>query len=319
MTITSIVSSPINYGMTVADQTIKKIATSPSAVKKVLGLTTKIYAAFDLSQVGHSQKREITKVMSDTMSLIGIYSSYKSVMYWVYLFSKESLDTAKLEDSLKSSLCASHIDKDDIAKQEKIAERVFADVMLKKSYHSKGEVQQVLKASLELNGYSPLKAQQISELVIIQQKSRPLVELIATACDGIGDMADTLSTLKKWNILDLSGLVSSIGSQSPVFMFVMNAATSTALGTIACVGLVFAVGNDSYHVIMEGLKYSRSGDPKEKEGVSKKMRDSLLDLASHGTDLAAVAAPLLFALNPATLIAMSLVSKGTGLACILAR
>lgn len=319
MKLMSLVSRPINYGMTAADQTIKKIVTNPSAVRKVLKISTKLYAAFDLYTVGYTQKREITRVMNDTLDLMAFYSTYKNMMFWVNLFSKESLDMDTLNNSIRSSLCASHRNAKDIAEQKNIADNVFKAVKDQQSYHSKYDVQQIMKASLEQQGYSPLKAQEMAERVIVQQKSRPLVELLFMACDGIVDLTESIITLKKWSVLNLSQIAASMGNQSPVFKFVIKVGEDSVLGIIASVGLTLVVGNDFYKAIKQGLKYSHTSNSGDKELVYKELRNDLLDLLSNGTDLVAVATPMLISLNPATLIAMSLISKGTGLVCILIR
>jgi hypothetical protein len=193
-------------------------------------------------------------------------------------------------------------------------------VMAKEAYHSKGEVIEAIKVSLTNHGYTPKKAQVIAERVIVKQKADSPVKVFYMACFTIADLGGNILTLKKWNILDLSHLAAAIGSQSRIFMFVINLGTDTVLGVIGSAGLVLTVGEASYRAIIHARKlYSTATNTQNQDKASKELRNALIDLVGGVTDLAATATPLIFALNPPTLIALALVSKGTGLVCFLVK
>lgn len=312
------ISRTVNYGMTSVDHTIKKIATTPSAVKKVLQIAGKTFAAFDLYHTGIIQKREITHVMKGTTDLIEFYGSYKNLMYWVNLFSKESIDQEVLQKSIDSSLSASHLNTNDIKKQKKLAKQIFIEVMAKETYHSKSEVLEAIKVSLTNHGYTPIKAKQVAERVIVKQKTDSPVKIFYMACFTVADLGSNILTLKKWNILDLSSLAATIGSQSRVFMFVAKVGADTVLGIVASAGLILVVGEASYRIIVNARKIYSTATPRDNtDQAYKELRSAFIDLVGGVTDLAATTAPLFFALNPPALIALALVSKGTGLVCFL--
>jgi hypothetical protein len=312
------ISRTVNYGMTSVDHAVKKIAGTPSAVKKVLQIAGKTFAAFDLYTTGETRKRDITQVMKGTTDLIEFYGSYKNLMYWVNLFSKESIDQQVLQESIDSSLSASHLDQTSEKMQKKLARDIFDEVMAKEAYHSKGEVIDAIKASLISHGYNQKKAKQVAARVIVKQKVDSPVKLFYMACFTVADLGGNILTLKKWNILDLSKLAATIGSQSRVFMFVINLGADTVLGVIGSAGIAVALGEASYKAMIHASKlYSTATTMKEKDEAYKELRNAFIDIAGGVTDLVATAAPLFFALNPPTLIALALVSKGTGLVCFL--
>ena len=241
----------VNYSMTSVDDYIKKIANSPTGVKKILQLTTKIFQAIDLYYKSNLSDREFSHAMKGTIDLIGFYGSYKDLVYWVNLFSKESLDHEALKASIDSSLCASH--KND-SKQKKIAQRVFEEVMQNETFHSKGEILQAIEISLIKNGYTPEKAHQIVSHVTVQQKNRSSVELLYKACFTATNLGGNILNLQKMHVLDLSRLASTIGTQSPVFMFVIKLGTDKVLGPIGIAGLILVIGKTSHQAIMDGMK-----------------------------------------------------------------
>lgn len=312
--ITDTISGSVNYTITSADHTIKKIANSPTGVKKILQLTTRIFKAIDLYYESNLSDREFTHAMKGTIDLIGFYGSYKDLIYWVNLFSKESVDHEALQGSIDSSLCASH--KND-SKQKILAKQVFDEVMNKETFHSKGEIIQAIEISLTQHGYTPEKAHQIASHVIVQQKKRSSVELLYKACFTVTNLGGNLLNLQKMHVLDLTRFASTIGTQSPVFMLVIKVGADVALGTIASAGLILLIGQTSHKVVVDGMKYYSAAKGQEKEEAYKELCAGLIDLFADSTELAATALPLIYALNPPTILAFALVSKGTGLICFL--
>lgn len=310
----------VNYRVTQLASIVKKVGTSPSLSKKFLQVISKSFEAYDWHHIGYVKDRKITSVMKGATELIGFYGTFNNLMYWANLFSKESLDQGVLKESIESSLCSSHTDPRDIEKQKKIAQKVFEEVMAEEKYYSRGEVFDALKISLEKHGYrDPAKAEAIANRVIVQQKERPLTQRLYMVCFTIADLGGNILTLKKWNILDLSHIAASIGSQSPVFMFIVDLGAETVLGVVASAGLVLVVGEATYRTIIHGMKLYNATDPEERKKAYQEFRNAGLDLLAGGTDLVYVAAPLLFALNPPAIVALAIVAKGTGLVCALVR
>lgn len=315
MGLVSSISRTINHGLVEIDHTIKKIITEPSATKKVLQIADKIFAAYDLAYHKRIKDRKITEVIKGSISLIGFYSSYKNFMFWIHPFSKETLDSEALRKSLCDSLC--HFAKkgtDRYKERKRIAENIFSEVVEGKAYYSKNELRDAIEKSLEEHKIS----KNFANSIIIQQKKRPLPQVFAKLCLTITDLADNLLTLKKWQVLDLSRLAASIGSQSKVFAFVLKIGANVTLGIIASAGLAVLVGAAAYQVIQQTVKYTKAKE-EEKEGIYKQLCQALLDFVSNGADLICTLSPLFFAINPPIFIALAIFAKGTGLIAILIR
>lgn len=305
----------VNYGMTCIDHTIKEIITDPGGVKKVLQLATKIFKAIDLYYDTNLSDREFSHAMKGTLDLIGFYGSYKDLIYWMNLFSKKNLDQRALESSINSALCAPY--KDNNAAQQELARRVFQKVMENETFHSKGDVLEAIEKSLIEEGYAKNQAKIIAGFVKVQQKKRSSVELVYTACFTVTNLGGNLLNLQKMQILDLTRFASTIGNQSPIFMFVVRIGSDMVLGTIATAGLVLVLGESANKVRIHGWEYYHADTEEKREEAYKELRKGLIHLAATSTDLAATALPLIFVMNPTTILAFALVSKGTGLICFL--
>lgn len=310
----------VNYGMTRVGCAIERIATTPSAVKKALQVADKTFAAFDLYFKGKTCEREITQVMKGIVDFIGFYGSYKNLMYWANLFSKDSIDQKLLQESIDSSLSASHLNPNDELNQKALSKQVFDEVMAKESYYSNGEVIEAIKVSLEKHGYTSEKAKQVAERIIVRQKVDSPVKVFYMACFTVADLGGNILTLKKWNILDLSKLAAAIGSQSRAFRFTVDLRADKVLGIIGSTGIALALGEASYRAITHASKiYSAKTSLKEKDEAYKELRNAFLNILSGVIDLAATAAPLIYELNSSALVALALISKGTGLVCLLVK
>ena len=318
MRIVESISDSVNYGMTNVDHVVKKIVSNPSAVKKVLQIATKTFAAFDLYSTGKIQDREITHLMKGTIDLIGFYTSYKHIMYWMNLFSKESIDQEALKQSIENSLCGVNKQSKISASQKKLASKVFATVMVQEIYHSKTEVLNVIKLTLQKEGYSAEKAEQVAKRILVSQKSRPRIELFYMACFTVADIGSSILTLQKWHLLTLSKVAANIGSQSRIFLFVIDLGADMVLGSVASAGLILVIGELSHRAILHGMEYY-SVNGKEKEVAYQKLSKDLMEILTNALDLAATASPLIFTLSPPTLVALALISKGTGLVYYLAK
>ncbi|MFI0434195.1 MAG: hypothetical protein ACH350_00520 [Parachlamydiaceae bacterium] len=317
MEIMDSIPSFVNYGMTSIDHGIKKITGNPSHIKKVLQIVGKTWDLFDEIYGRDPQKGEVRHVFKGSIEIIGFYGTYKNLMYWVNLFSKESMDGEALKESIVSSLCASHKNQQDKQEQEKLAESIFSAVMKEKTYHSKKEVLNVIEAELVKNGYDAEQAKQIANRISVKQKARPPIELMYMACFTTVELASNILTLQKWHVVDLAKLAATIGSQSKIFLFVIDLGTGVVLGGIASAGLALTVAESSYQTIILGTRYFSLEKGDAKNVAYQELTDELFNLGGSTLDLVATAAPLFFALNPTTIIALAIVSKGVGIIRVL--
>jgi hypothetical protein len=317
MNVVDSLSSSVNHGTTKIAQKVHQTARDPSAGKKFLQIVINIFKARDLYTGEGIQKRPMIEAMKGTTDLIEFYGTFKNIMFWINPFSKESLDGKVLQSSIEKELFtpSSHPMSEE---QKGVVQSIYEDVMEHPEYYSKGEVRKVIVASLvSHNCATAEQAQSIANRIIVKQKSRSVIQLLSTACFTMADLGSNIMTLKEWNILNLShatAVAAQIGTQSPVFLFVFNLGVKTAVGTMASAGLFLNTGKASYLTIVSGIKSYRG-----EANAQQEFRNALLDLFSSGTDLAATAVPLIFSLNPLTVVGFALVAKTTGLICILAR
>ena len=255
--------------------------------------------------------------MQGTVDWIDLYGSFGDVMFWINPFSKETLDQETLAISLRAALCLPVTKKKLHEKQEKKAAKIVEEVLSNEEFYSKTEVRQALVQSFTRNGYKPQAAEEIAGKIEIRQKARPLTLLFSKACLTTVDLAGNVLALQKWGVADLSKLTAKIGSQSRVFLFIIDLGAETALGTIASAALIVTFSEAAYRVILQALKMYRSSDPTHREEAYQELQKALLAMLANGTDLAYTAAPLLFTLNPPAVVALAIVAKGTALICIL--
>lgn len=313
------VVSSVNYATTATSQTISKVATNPSAVKKVFQVATKVFAAIDLYYIGKPQDRKVTDAMKGSIELIEFYGSFKDIMFWINPFSKETLDKDKLLESLKVTMSAPIPPGKTRNTREQLAQKIFTEVMKGEAFYSKDDVREALIAELEKNGVLHPDAEAIADRTIIKQKARPITLLFSMACFTSLDLAGNILTLKKWGLIDLSRIAAQIGSQSRVFAFVIDLGVDTVFGTVASAALIVTFSEASYRAVVQAIKIYQSADPNQKQAAYKELRTALLDMVSSGADLTLAVAPLLFTINPPVLIGLAIFAKGTGLICILLR
>lgn len=316
--ITSI-SDKVNYGVECFDHAVKQISQNPGKIKKVLQFAMKSFNAIDLYQKGIILDREVCHIMKGTCDLIGFYSSYKEITYWIYLFSKQNMDDVQLQRSIEESLKDPEIEKGDSENQKKLAKEIFEEVMTRDEYHSRKEVVQKIRASLIKHGVDDDRAQQVASKVIVQQKTRSPAELFYMACFTTADVSSVILNLQKWNFLELSQIAAQLGNQSPVFMFIIDAGSGMVLGAVASAGLFVLAGKDAHKAISLAMKMHSAGSPEEREKIYKQLCGVLFDVTVDIADLASAATPLFVTLNPPTLIALGLVSKGLGIVCFLSK
>jgi hypothetical protein len=309
----------INYATKLQAEVVNhKIATNLSAIKKLLQVAIKGFAANDLYHHNALLDRPITQSMKQAVDWIGFYGTYKNLMFWINPPSNQTLDKEALIQSIASNSFLVTVDAGELDARKTWAEGIVKSAMQASDFNSKGEVREAIIRSLEtVGGYNSAQAQMLAGYAKIQQKSRPLTLLFSTACFTVLDLTDNILVLKKWGLLDLSGIAAKIGSQSKIFYFVLNIGAEKFFGVVSSAALIVLVGDASYRAIINGLKHMQEADPKEKEEAYKKFREALIQLISGGADLINSAAPLLFTLNPPVVVALAIFAKGSGLICIL--
>ncbi len=309
------ISSSINCGTTAVIQAVHKVATNPSAVKKVLQIAGKAIAGYDIYS-GVTHLPELAKNLKGTADFIDFYGSFKDIVYWINPFSKETLD----QDELRNSLLLSVADSGDTKeKQEALVNSVFQEVMAQKAYHGKAEVLEKLKASLITNGFEAAKVDEVATKIIVTQKSRPLIQHMIAVCFTVADLGGNLLVLQKHNLVDLAKYGAKLGTQFPILMFVIKQGSDTVLGIVVSTGLSLSVGYALYRAVKNYHDMHNAADPEVKEKAYKELRGAILDMISSGADLINAATPLLFTLNPPVVIGLAIFAKGTGIVCILVR
>lgn len=318
------ISRPINYGITAVDHTVKKIVTNPSAVKKVLQTIGLIFTGVELYRGVEPQKRDITDATKGAIEILGVYTLYRYFIYWINPFSKENLDQKTLQKTIKIAMNRFHESADsprlailNKKKQENVA-LLFSKVMEKNALYFKGDVIAVLKEELKGIGYTPSEAGKIVERVTVQKKSRPIVQTIYMIFFTFVDSLTPLKTVMKWSRVDLSRIAASIGS-TRIGAFALKLTAGPVLGAIASAALLLTVGESTYKLIIHALARSKATNKGKRVQAAQEMRSALLSLFTGVTDLALAALPLLFALNPPVILALSLIAKGTGLIVILVK
>lgn len=315
----------VNYVTTTVIKKIGEVATNPSAVKKVLQITTKSVAAFDLMthedgfQGGGSFGGPATEAMKGTIQVIGFYSIYKDLVFWINPFSKETLDRKALLQSFSTAMANSAGNSAaEVSQRAAVVQGVFDEVMRTDAFYSRDEVREALRNKLLDRHIEIVKVDEIVQGITIKQKERPLALIVASIFFTIVDVLDNAVTLDKWGILSLSKIAAELG-KFPVLGFVMKVGIDTAIGIFASAALLVTFGNATYRAYKNAKKIYQNtdADPAKMEKAYKKFRAAIIDMVSNFTDLIATSVPLIFSRNPAVLIAFALISKGTGLVCIL--
>lgn len=316
----------INYSSTNTMQTVTKVATNPSATKKLLQITSKVIAALDLYE-GRSHCPELLKSAGGTIETIGFYGTAKNIIFWINPFSKDSMDQTALQQSLKNAVSLHRTPKADQPTNEEFTKEIFAELMKQRNFLNRCEVITSLKDVLQNQDCDETSINNIANHVTVQQKSRPISLIVSSICFTTTDLVENILTLKKWGIIDLAGIGAQMGN-IPVFASIMDSRAASFLadlgvgktmGIIATVGLTASLGGASYRFVIFIIQYYNADEEKVKDEIYKEIRSAGLDLLSSGTDLAATALPLIFAINLPVMIGMTLVAKTTGLVIILIR
>lgn len=310
------VKSTVNYTVTCLMRGATSVATTPPAVDKVLRLAPAVFALFDLHYFGKIQARQVTDAMQGSLELLEFYTTFTDIMFFIYPFSKESLDREALEKSCAAALCAT-IPQGNLPKNHKeMAVELIDEVISGTAFYSATEVREILAEKIKTHGIVQQDAEEIAAKSTIQQQTRPLTLLFSTACFTIVDLAGNITTLNRWGIINLSAAAAQIGAQSRVFLFVVNLGAGTALGTIACAALIVTFSEASSRAVRNAIKNYHTEDPEDRQQAYQELREALLDMLSSSADLLETAAPLLFTLNPPVIASLAIFAKVTGLTCM---
>lgn len=326
MVLISSISDSLNYSITQVDHSFKKIVRDPSKLKDLLTLTLATIKGVDLYSTGDMKDREVCKILKGSVDILGFYSTYKFMMYWVNLFSKENMDEKGLKESITNSLNFQLKGDESLENTNRNIEKsllvktIFEDVKSKESYHSKGEVKAVIRASLITKGrYTEDQAKVIADRIVIHRKARSPVEMFYMACFAVSSVSASVLKLQKMQVVNLVNIAATIGEQSKVFAFVIHLGSDVVLGPIALAGAIVYAGEGAYFTVLAGREYFNESDPAKKQEAYKAFRKASIGLIVPVVDLGIMVAPMFLVLNPPALLALGFASKGIGLICFLAK
>lgn len=299
----------VTIGFKATGKILKQVVENASAVKKVCQVAVKSFAAYDLHHGMEIRDRKFTDALKGVVDLIGLYSLAKGIASLLYLFSKATLDQKVLLSSLKDKIQTVTSD------SEEIAQSIFDEVMEAKDFNSRAEVKEALRAKLLERKIST--ADEIVDGITIRQKARPITLLATSILFTLADALESVATLGKWGILNLSEISAQIGNQFPAFSVVSDLGIAKFIGSFASAALFISLGRSAYRIFKQINKISQIEDPVKLEKAYKKLWNAVIDTLSNSVDFISAVSPLLFTINPPLLVAFALVAKGTGLICIL--
>lgn len=206
-------------------------------------------------------------------------------------------------------------------KAKKNATEIVKEILEgKKEHYCELDVLISVKEQLLVNGYSFEEGEglfeELKKELVIQKTSRPLIQRLYMVCFTLADLGTNLETLQKWQFINLANISAKIGSQSPVFAFVIKAGSDTVLGVIGSAGLVLVLGEAVWNSAKEGRKYFNEMDEEEKKKALKNFKKHLVEILVAGTDLVSTAAPIILVLTPQTVLILAIVAKGTAVVAV---
>lgn len=332
----------------------KKIAATPSAAKKCFQLVYKSFAVFDLLKFGRVVERPLINSLKSSKEVIDFYSSYKDIVYWINPFSKETLEQDALKKSIKDALCWSKDAEEfqfqeEIAKQvfndvmsekslhsqgqvreairkslkkhstvklEKQIQIIVTQIQVNKKKSS--FVQLFYKKEITQKKYENLEGDKLIELLVsriqIRKKKRSFVQILFMICFTITDLWESIETLKKWKILDLSNLANKMGIPPQLF-----SKADHIRGMIFCSGLVLFMGEKISQIGKLTSQIRKLANEEERSKKQSDLKIKLIDLLNATVELVAAATPLLYKTNPVHIHILSIIAKGTGLICFLSK
>lgn len=197
------------------------------------------------------------------------YWSYKNYEFWKNPLSKSNIDKEVLKTSIQSFIQLKKRETDD-----HVIDQVFQAVMTK-NFHSKKEVIEILKISMEERGLDIGSSEDIETQIKICTKQRPLLKLLANAFYTVGGCGDNVMALKTWGILDLSKVAIAIGRHSRVFQLIVKVGAGTILTAVYSIGFFVTLGDSSYRFIVQIHKLSHVSDEKKNKSFEISSREYL--------------------------------------------
>lgn len=305
-----------NYGLVAVFQVAGKIASDTNATKKLGQVILEIIKGVDLVK-GNGHLPDFVRNIKGNIELIDLYDMANNFKYWASPFDTKRIDQGILSQSLNDALNNLRIPN---KRRKKNAEEITKEVMeTAKSAKNHAEFYKVLKTSLKNQGYTDFQVEKFIEKAKINIKSRPLMEVLNKLCSTSSNFGTNLITLQKWKLVNLAELASNIGSQMPLLrpLFVYSIESTVKFFSVS--GQAINSMNAIYNLGKIQFKIMKSQSDKSLEGMFLKRKQALWDIAANGTDLVNTVLPIFVSLNPPILIGMALITKGTGLLCILCK
>lgn len=302
------VSTTVNYPLLQVEKGLKSASKPYNAAKKFFQTCMK---TAELLKQGNSP---IVHAMGGAVQIISFFSSTKDIMYWINPFSKEKIDQGALRKVIHKSL----MDQNEFDVDEKV-NKIMKRVMEQKQYHSKKQVMNVIKTymrdELVINDKIVKK---IAQGITVKKVSRPFVQKLANVFYTLGDVAESLLVLEKWNVLNVSKCAASIGRRFPVLKFIATASAKQVLGVLFSAGFALTIGYSSYKLIKNAYQLKKCTNDQERAVLKNERRNLVLDLVGASFDLAATLPALLTVVSPPIGLALGIVAKGIGFICVLA-
>lgn len=285
-----------------------RFVTDVQVIKKVNQIAQKVIAAVVLikkEEVSLGLKN-VSACLKFYADVFAVYDIYQDIKFWVRYFNPQySVSLNNLKVFLPENEAQMFIEE----KKRGAKKRTFKST---KEFESK--IKDFL--SEKKLAHSSFDFEGIKKIAVNENKV-PLPLLFSKICFSIGSAANTASLLKNYGIIDLSLYVAKLGNRFPVIKMIAKFTSDSLLSKINIVGMTVILGFSSYQLIKNihtycHLKKNHADEALLKKELNEIKRNSIKTI-STAIDLSTIILPMVFAFNPPALIALSLVSKGTGL------
>lgn len=312
--VSNILSAAVNRGRKAGEDFLKEVTSNSSTVKKTIILSRKLVNAYDLCTSGVIKDREYTKLAKEVTNLMGFYGTYKNILLWTNPFSKKSFDEKTFSKSLAEALNKQKRSPFHSSLNTGVVTKQAIDHIMqeKKEYKEKAEITSELKKILRAQGFLYAEREAILKEVVIEQEARPIITILSRICGTIESVGGSILHLQEWNIIDLSGIVASVGNKCPVLKIVMSAGAGVLLDLIGSAGLVLALGQGIYKGVNILILYQEANEA-EKEKLGQELKKLGFELFTGTCELVYTLAPIFLSVSPPVLITLAILAKGTGL------
>lgn len=288
-----------------------RFVTDVQVIKRVNQIAQKTIAAFEILLVKRGEfssaaLKNVTACLKFYGDVFAVYDIYQDIKFWIRYFNPQySVALNDLQVFLSESDAQEFIEI-----QEKGGN--------KRTFKSTKEFERKIRKFL-----SEKHLQEASfdfekiKKIAVNQNTTPLPILFSKICFSIGSAANAVSLLKNYGIVDLSLYAVKLGNRFPIIKIITKFASNSLLSKINIVGMVVILGFSSYQLGKNihhyyHLKKNHADEALLKKELNEIKKNSIKTICS-AIDLSAIVLPMIFAFNPPALIALSLVSKGTGL------